>query len=107
MTYQEFTMLAEYAARYLRSLAPRDTGNLAENAIRLYYKYSRGEISAHIYINESIAPYMPYTNEPWLSPYWGGKQNPNEKWFDRAAKKIASELAHMLNGRLVINDKDN
>lgn len=68
------------------------TGNMAFNALR--YQEEGGQFV--IYMDESIAPYVPYTNEPWLSPRWGGKQNPNEGWWQRFcgefARRFAAEL---------------
>lgn len=58
------------------------TGNMAFNATKLEF-LSPNE--AHIYLDENIAPYVPYTNEEWISPKWKGHKNPNAGWFDRAA----------------------
>ena len=97
MSPQKFQMAVEYAVKYLRALAPRDTGNLEDNAIRYIYEDAD---TARIYVDEEIAPYMPYTNEPWVSPKWNRKKNPNEAWFDYAAGEIAEELAKRYRGRL-------
>lgn len=67
------------AVNTLRKLAPKDTGNLAFNAIKGEWS---DENTYHIYVDENIAPYMVYTNEPWISSYWRGKQNPNEHWWN-------------------------
>ena len=72
------------------------TGNLAFNAFQ--YEITKDEIV--IYVNEDIAPYMPYTNEPWLSPYWNGKKNPNEGWWQRFVDEFAHRLAVKLNGSI-------
>lgn len=98
MSPQEFQQAVEHAVKYLRALAPRDTGNLEDNAIQFEYI---DEDTARIFVNEDIAPYMPFTNEPWLSPKWNGKKNPNEGWFDFAAEEIVEEIAQMFNGRVV------
>lgn len=81
----------------LRELAPKDTGNLAYNSIRLVRV---DKDTFKIYVDEAIAPYMPYTNEPWVSPRWNGKKNPNEKWFDKAAKIVAQEIADAIGGEI-------
>lgn len=47
---------------------------------------------------------MPYTNEPWISPKWHGKKNPNEGWFDRTADYIASEFARIAKGEKDVDD---
>lgn len=95
MTDQDFAAMCELVTEELRDLAPYDTGNLALNAIRLEFTSSR---EARIYVDESIAPYMPYTNEPWLAERWHGKKNPNEGWFDAAVQLIAELVADLSEG---------
>jgi hypothetical protein len=75
----------------------KSTGNLASNAVQ-----SENESPGVwvLYVDESIAPYMPYTNEPWLSERWHGKKNPNEGWFDRLAKEVMELIATRLGGRI-------
>ena len=51
-------------------------------------------------VDESIAPYVPYTNEPWISEKWNGKKNPNEGWFERATGFVATYIAGRLQGRM-------
>lgn len=85
------------AVEELRRLCPKDTGNLAYNAIR--YKWEDPD-TFQIWIDESIAPYMPYTNEPWKSPFWRGKKNPNEGWFDRATEFIVNHIAREFKGEI-------
>ena len=76
---------------------PRRTGNLAFNALQFAVENN----VIHIWVDDkAIAPYMPYTTEPWISPKWNGKQNPNEGWWDRFAAEFARRLAEKLNGRL-------
>lgn len=53
-----------------------------------------------VYIDESIAPYVPYTNEPWVSAKWNGKKNPNEGWWQRFVAEFTRRLAEKLKGRL-------
>lgn len=95
MTNADFAAMCELVTEELRDLAPYDTGNLALNAIRLEFTSSR---EARIYVDESIAPYMPYTNEPWLAERWHGKKNPNEGWFDAAVQLIAELVADLSEG---------
>lgn len=99
MTTRQFMSFANKFCEKLRELAPYDTGNLANNAIQLHFE---DEKTAVIQVNESIAPYMPYTNEPWISPKWNGKKNPNEKWFDNAVMIICTELAEEYGGNFTI-----
>lgn len=101
MTAQEFENVCMYAVRELRRLAPKDTGNLAYNAIR--YEWVDPD-TFRIYVDPDIAPYMPYTTEPWISPRWNGKKNPNEGWFQRAADYIAHMVASYAKGELEIHD---
>ena len=74
------------------------TGNMKFNATKVEYlgKTSR------IFVDENIAPYVPYTNEPWVSPRWNGTQNPNENWFDDFTLAFAQQLARELGGTLII-----
>lgn len=97
MTGEDFMAACERAVETIRKLSPKDTGNLAWNAIRMERVDSN---TVRIYVSEAIAPYMSFTNEPWISKRWGGKKNPNEGWFDKAAEAIAQELAGILKGEL-------
>lgn len=99
MTQGEFSAVCDLALQTLKELAPYDTGNLAHNAVRLEF-ISPNE--ALLYVDEKIAPYMPYTNEPWVSPYWNGKKNPNEGWFDAAAELVAEVVAKFSRGEIKI-----
>lgn len=72
------------------------TGNMAFNAL----KYYRAGNTIYVYIDDNIAPYVPYTNEPWISPQWNGKKNPNEGWFDRFAHKLAQNIANRVHGEI-------
>lgn len=71
------------------------TGNMAFNASKIEFPY-RG--LCKIYIDENVAPYVPYTNEKWISPKWKGKKNPNEDWFGRATWIVAKSLAQQFRG---------
>lgn len=82
---------------YLKGLTPIDTGNLRYNATKVE---NLGGGKWRLYVDENIAPYMPYTNEPWISPKWNGKKNPNEGWFERATDLVARYIATLLHGTL-------
>ena len=73
------------------------TGNMAFNAARMEFSDPATYI---ISMDEDIAPYVPYTNEPWLSPHWKGKKNPNEGWFERTARRIAENTAKYCGGTI-------
>lgn len=79
----------------VRKNAPYDTGNLRIDAATMVYE---DDNTCRIYIDENIAPYMPFTNEPWVSSYWKGLQNPNLYWFDNCATVAMMYLARALNG---------
>lgn len=91
MTRDKFYKLCRKCQDLVISLAPRDTGNLAFNSIKL-------EIigdTCRIYVDENQAPYMKYTNEPWQRG-----TNPNEGWFERAVKQVAELIAASTKGVL-------
>lgn len=77
---------------------PHDTYNMANNALEISVDSDVIDIS----VNEDIAPYVPYTNEPWLSPMWNGKKNPNEGWWERFASEFAKRLTTKLRGVLKV-----
>ena len=72
------------------------TGNMAFNSLR----YQQEGDKFVIYMDESIAPYVPYTNEPWISPRWHGKKNPNEGWWQRFREEFSRRFAAELNGEI-------
>lgn len=85
------------ALAYLRSLEPYHTHNMERNATNLE---NLGGGKWRLYVDENIAPYVPYTTEPWISPKWNGKKNPNEGWFERASHLVANYIANALRGTL-------
>lgn len=89
MNRSEFERLCKECVNILRYGSPIDTGNLRYNGIR--YEFIDNE-TCRIYVDEEIAPYMPFTNEPWISPKWNGKQNPNEHWFDDTVKEMVDYI---------------
>ena len=86
----------------LRELAPNDTGNLAENAIRFE---KTGEYSWKIYVHtegnhtpgakDGIAPYQVYLNE---YPTLFGKKNKHYQWWQAAIELALEEMANLLGG---------
>lgn len=77
-------------------LVPRDTGNMAFNALTINVNADMIDI----FVNPNIAPYVGYTNEPWLSERCHGAQNPNEGWWQRFAEEFAKRLTTKLKGDL-------
>jgi hypothetical protein len=53
-----------------------------------------------IYVDERIAPYMPYTTFPWVSSKWNGKKNPNEGWWQSAGEMVVKYVAKRVNGSI-------
>ncbi len=102
VSHNEFVSACLKAVNTLRELAPKDTGNLAYNAIRIEFK---DKDTCVIRVDERIAPYMPYTTLPWISPKWHGRKNPNEGWWEAAAELVMEQVANNLKGDL--NDVTN
>lgn len=96
----------------LRAAAPVATGNLRDNAIKIEIVGN----TCRLYVDDSIAPYMPYTNEPWeqklikMGNFKKGEtvtrlrtwSNPNEGWFDRVVQLIAEHIAKKLGGEIKV-----
>ena len=78
----------------------RTTDNLKRNAIKL----EMIDGGFKIFVDENIAPYMPYTNEKWISPKWKGAQNPNEQWWNEEIQNLIYWLAYALGGTLQIKE---
>lgn len=92
-----YTVIQQVFESTFRPMIPLDTGNMQNNATKLE---QIGPNTYRIRVDSGIAPYAVYTNEPWNSPKWNGKKNPNEKWFETAAERFANELAMALNGQI-------
>lgn len=88
----------------IRQAAPKDTGNLAYNSVR---QQRDGEGRWEIYVDMNIAPYMPYTNEPWIAPKWNGKKNPNEAWWDNVCESAIKYAERALGGKVTITKRSN
>lgn len=96
-------VIGDYVVKRLRSLAPKDTGNLAFESINMVFS-AKNEITISVSLEQ--APYMPYTNEPWLAERWTNKKtkkkakNPNEQWWNDAIVLILQEIEQMTGGIL-------
>jgi hypothetical protein len=91
----------------IQAHAPVKTGNLRYNAIKLE---STGLNGWKIFVNEEIAPYFIYTNEPWdirIMEQGTGKagqkravirtwKNPNEGWWNDAVEAAIQLIAMLL-----------
>lgn len=94
--------IATECHRILAEAAPVDTGNLKQSIEVL----RRNDNEYHIVIPAAKVPYAVYTNERWISPYWQGKSNPNEKWIDKAVQSMAERLTAMLGGTMSVGDTE-
>lgn len=97
MTKQQVISIAIGIVNEMRmEWVPRKTGNMAIDALQ----YSVENDVLDIEVKDSIAPYVPYTNEPWLSDKWHGKKNPNEGWWQRFVDEFTNRLATRLKGEI-------
>jgi hypothetical protein len=92
---------ADYLYRVLKLLAPKDTGNLSANAIRIVQVAPN---EWNIIIGGELAPYALYTNEPWISARWGKKVNPNEGWIQRAISLAYPMIQTIMSGSISEDD---
>ena len=72
------------------------TGNMAFNASKIEFTDDR---TCNLYIDDEVAPYVPFTNEKWISPKWKGHKNPNEDWFGRATYIVAKNIGRQFKVR--------
>jgi hypothetical protein len=104
MTLQEkLEQASKYLQGILKIFAPKDTGNLSLNAIRLVQVTPN---EWQIIIGGEIAPYAVYTNEKWQAQRWAGKRNPNEGWVSRAIESATPNLMLILGGKITISEID-
>lgn len=104
LTYaQRLDQAADFLVLWLQVKAPKDTGNLALNAIRKAYDDNGMPI---IVIGGEVAPYAVFTNEPWIDDKWNGRQNPNQGWVQRAIEECVPTLQMMLSGSMTQEDFD-
>ena len=82
----------------LKSVCPYRTGNLERNGIRV--KIDNGTMCVVVGHETSklLGEYAVYTNEPWISPKWGGKQNPNQGWIERGIEKALALIKQVYQG---------
>lgn len=94
MTKNEWESLFRDAMQSLRdkTFVPYDTGNLKFNAIKGMWVSAQ---TFRIYIDEEVAPYVFYTQEPWINR---PGINPNQGWVEKAVDYIANYIAHRLGG---------
>ena len=95
MEMAQFVGLTVGAFQIFQAIVPIDTGNMRYNATTFN---STGTMSCTIKVDGHIAPYAVYTNEPWVSPRWHGKKNPNEGWVEGGVELIAMYISQQLGG---------
>ncbi len=95
------TIAAEYLCNLLKLMAPKDTGNLSANAIRLSQV---GPNEWDIIIGGELAPYAIYTNEPWIDKRWGDKKNPNEGWIQNTIELAKPMIQTIMSGAVSAKD---
>ena len=92
---------ADFLVVYLTLKAPNifwlSTGNL-RSSIRKAWNPDAGHWQ--VVIGGELAPYAVYTNEPWISPRWNGKENPNLYWVERACQEAAPTLSLIMSGEV-------
>ena len=82
----------------LKSVCPYRTGNLERNGIRIQIEGNGLKVIIGHETSKQLGEYAVYTNEPWISPRWGGKQNPNEGWIERGIKKAIPMIQSVYEG---------
>jgi len=110
ITYESrLEQAVDYLVLWLKIKAPKDTGNLAINAIRKVWnaEYSTWDIL----IGGELAPYAVYTNGIWINR---PGVNPNEGWIQEACEEAKPILQSILTGyiseeeanKMIMKNKD-
>lgn len=85
----------DYLVIWLKIKAPKETGNLAINAIKKVWNPSIG--TWDIVIGGELAPYAVYTNGVWINR---PGVNPNEGWIQEACVEAKPVLTAILSGSI-------
>jgi hypothetical protein len=96
MTRQEFENIIVDAMNMARRQVwfPKDTGNMAFASFKGHWL---GEDKFRLYFDETVAPYVYYTNETWHNRKG---TNPNEKWIEnKLIPFLVNYIARRLKGR--------
>ena len=88
---QRCKLAADYLCTLFKVTAPKRTLNLAINGINVV---SEGERYA-VVIGGEIAPYVVYTNEPWVNR---PSKNPNENWIQNTIYSALPMLKIIFSG---------
>jgi len=79
----DFVSIIEQAKTQNKALVPYDTGNMYWNAIKIIPTASGYDLI----IDDTIADYVYYTNEPWKKG-----TNPNEGWVGRFFEAVMKSI---------------
>lgn len=96
--------------RQIRNATPVDTGNLKASTMskridsNTWIIYVNAGDDPYAKYERGLAPYVPFVNEPWISSFWRGRQNPNQGYWNRAVEKAIRDLAKKTGGDLTKND---
>lgn len=97
MTRQEFENIMVDAMNMARQQVwfPKDTGNMAFASFKGHWL---GGDKFRLYFDETVAPYVYYTNEVWRNRKG---VNPNEKWIEnKLIPFLVQYIARRLKGRI-------
>lgn len=103
MTEERFEMLCNECLLAVRNVSPIKTGNLRFNATMR--RMTDGKTCV-IYVDEDIAPYMPFTTEPWISKRWNNNKNPNEGWWQEKTKAAITETIRQFLARQIVKETE-
>lgn len=95
MTKRSLIKLTLIAKEEIKRWCPRDTGNLEDNGVNDVMLTDRKSM---VYVDQSIAPYMYYTNEEWT--WRPDKVNPNLHWWNHACEMAIDLIATFTGGKL-------
>lgn len=82
----------------LKVEAPYDTGRLSQKGIRMVDDSEGMHLRVGHDSDREFADYAIYTEEPWVSPKWNGKKNPNEGWIERAIMRAKPMIEDVYKG---------
>ena len=86
--------LVEQELELMQSQAPIDTGWLSSSIqlVKIDKDTYKIEVPYDVVVDERGSHYLPYTNEEWISPKWGGKHNPNKNWWNKAREQAIQNI---------------
>ena len=103
--YQRIKNIVSYRVgkilRTMQNEAPIDTGWLSSSIqlVKVAPSKWKIEVPYAVVVDDRGNHYLPYTNEKWTSPKWGGAQNPNEGWWNAQCEKAINEIVNAIYAR--------